>query len=501
VSHAAKELGAQGVLIVRVLYPDIHGIARSKDVPTGLFAEACERGIGFCAASLANGLAFDLGNPVRDSGAYPDMRIYPVEATLAQLPWDASIAWCLGSVAKESGADPSPPPLSRGERGAVEHSLRSTRSLLARATQAYESIGLSVIAAAELEFYLLRQKGDGRVEPLENEPAMFYTTGDRADPSGVVRLCRRYGNAMGLEITTAHHECGRGQYEINLNHGPALAAADRAFLFKYMVKEVAARQELAATFMGKPFAREAGSGFHLYVSLQDEKGNGLCDEKCDDGLSDLAKHFVAGILAHAPALTAFNCPTVNAYKRLVHGMLAPLAADWGLDNRAAYIRIPDERGPATRLELRGADGAANPYLILAANLLAGLDGIQRRLVPPPAAVCPPHPALSPQRGERGMMDRLARGEKGMMDQTARGERGVVGQVQSGMGGVQPSSENGNGLPMRLEEALEALERDEWLKSAIGEPLVADFVAIKLAEAERFRAHVTDWEIKEYAWHL
>jgi len=450
------------VEIVRVLYPDIHGIARSKDVPIGLFAEACERGVGFCAASLANGLAFDLRSPVRNGGAYPDMRVYPVEATLVQLPWDASIAWCIGSVAQES-----------------EHSLRSTRSLLARAAEAYGSIGLRVIAAAELEFYVLRLGADGKIQPLENESAMFYTSGDRADPTGLMGLCRRYGNALGLEVTTAHHECGRGQYEINLNHGPVVAAADRAFLFKYMVKETAAREKLAATFMGKPFTEEAGSGFHLYVSLEDENGNRFCDEKADDGLSDLARHFVAGILTHAPALTAFNCPTVNAYKRLLPGMLAPLSADWGLDNRVAYIRVPDERGPTTRLELRGADGAANPYLMMGANLLAGLDGIRRRLMPP-AAVIPLTLPSPPRRGERGVMSQAKRGERGQ---------------------APPCDDSGGRLPMRLEEALEALDRDEWLTSAIGTPLVADFVAIKSAEAERFRAHVTDWEIKEYVWHL
>jgi glutamine synthetase len=326
---------------------------------------------------------------------------------------------------------------------------------------------LRVISAAELEFYLLRKNGDGRVEPLESESAMFYTSGDRADRSGIMESCRQYGKAMGLEITTAHHECGRGQYEINLNHGPALAAADRAFLFKHMVKETTARQDLAATFMGKPFAGEAGSGFHLYVSLEDENGNCLCDAKSNDGLSALARHFVAGVLVHAPALTAFNCPTVNAYKRLVPGMLAPLSVEWGFDNRVTYIRVPDERGPATRLELRGADGAANPYLIMAANLLAGLDGIQRRLEPPAAVGTQRSPGL------RGLSP----------------------------GHTVKDSRNGSSLPMRLEEALEALERDELLMSAIGKPLVADFIAIKSAEANRFRAHVTDWEIKEYAWHL
>src|SRR5262249_46946618 len=149
-----------------------------------------------------------------------------------------------------------------------------------------------------------------------------------------------------------------------------------------------ARQGLAATFMGKPFPQEAGSGFHLCVSLEDQEENQLCDDKADDGLSDLARHFVAGVLPPGPALTAFNFPTVNAYKRLVPGMLAPLSADWGFDNRLTYIRVPDERGARTRLELRGADGAANPYLIMAANLLAGLEGIERRMVPPAATPSP-----------------------------------------------------------------------------------------------------------------
>ncbi len=429
-----RELHGLGVEKVRITYSDLHGVPRGKDVPLPQFESIAANGAGFCCANLTDGLAISLASlPARPAEpAFPDLRVLPLLETLAQIPWEKDTAWCIATV------DPKD-----------VHSSKSPRNLLERAVAAYQAIGLTPIAAPELEFYLLKRGVDGRIEPIENEPSMVYMLGERADPGGLVRAMLRYANEAGLMATAAYHECGRGQYEINLQHGEALDAADRGFRFKQMVKEVASRHQILATFMGKPFAIDAGSGLHLHLSLQDERGNRFMSDSHQ--ISDLARHFLAGVLTHAAGLTAFCAPTVNSYKRLVPGTLVPTVADWGWDNRNTYVRVPPERGPATRLELRSADAAANLYLVLGANLLAGLDGIKRKLEPPP-------PNLD-------------------------------------------GSSNGNRLPTRLEESLQALCNDLYLTEALGKPLVDAFCTVKSMEAERYRLHVSEWEMKEYAWHL
>jgi len=435
------ELRRGGVDTVRINYGDMHGIARGKDLPVEHFADAVEDGLGFCSANLADGLSHSLaqlsariaGGPV--DRAFPDMRVTPIASTLAQLPWDPSIAWCLATI------DPADP-----------RSVSSPRSALERAAAAFRALGLTAVCAAELEFYLLKRETAGFTR-YTNQFSMIYTVGDRADPQSVVREMVRSGRLMELGVTACHHECGRGQFEINLNHSEALDAADRAFRFKYMVKELAARHDLVATFMGKPFADDAGSGLHVHVSLTNGLGNAFHEPQSLDGLSDLAKQFLAGVLAHAPALAAFGSPTINSYKRIVPRTLVPTHANWGYDDRTAYARVPPDRGQATRLELRAADAAANAYLVIAANLFAGLDGIRRQLVPPAPL------------------------------------------------GADAAVSAGQGLPARLEDSLRALKDDTVLSEAMGCPLVEGFCALKRAEAEQFRCAVTDWELNEYAWHL
>jgi glutamine synthetase len=268
------------------------------------------------------------------------------------------------------------------------------------------------------------------------------------DPAGMLPLllkeCRELGAYSG------NQEFGGGQFEINIRHAPALLAADRAFLFKYLVKEIAAAKGLAATFMGRPFDGKAGNGFHMHISL-DNDGNVFDDPSGQYGLSQTALSFMAGVLDHAPALSAILNPTVNAYKRLGFG-LAPISAYWGPDNRAAYVRVPPERGAGARLEFRIGDGAANPYLALAALLAAGADGIERGLTP-----------ADPVKKD------------------------------------QP--EGGPPLPASLGEALDALTRDKILADRLGGAFVDAFIRLKRQELDRFMRAVTDWEFREYAWLL
>src|SRR6266851_6304115 len=305
--HRLDELRKGGVETVRINYGDIHGIARGKDLPVEHFADAVADGLAFCSANLADGLSHSLAQlaariaaaPV--DRAFPDMRVTPIASTLAQLPWDPSIAWCLATI------DPADP-----------RSVSSPRSALERASAAFRALGFAAVCAAELEFYLLKRETAG-FSRYTNQFSMVYTVGDRADPHSVVREMVRSGRLVGLGVSASHHECGRGQFEINLNHSEALDAADRAFRFKSMVKELAARHGLVATFMGKPFADDAGSGMHVHVSFTRDGGNALADPKSADGLSVLTKHFIAGVLAHAPALAAFGSPPLHSYKPILPG--------------------------------------------------------------------------------------------------------------------------------------------------------------------------------------
>ena len=208
---------------------------------------------------------------------------------------------------------------------------------------------------------------------------MVYTVGPQADPRGIVRQITEALAGMGMGTFAANHEFMNSQYEINLRHAPALTAADRAFRLKSAVKDIAAMSGLVATFMGKPFNDQGGSGFHLHISADRDDDNAFADRDDPDGVSDELRRFTAGVLAHAPALMAFLNPTINAYRRIVPDSLAPISINWGWDNRTAFVRIPAERGRATRMEIRIGDGSANPYLAIAATLFAGLHGLREEL--------------------------------------------------------------------------------------------------------------------------
>jgi len=221
-----------------------------------------------------------------------------------------------------------------------------------------------------------------------------------------------------------------------------------------MIEEIAAHEGLLATFMGKPFNGDEGSGFDLHISLVDAEGaNAGEDADGTHGLTPVMRHFIAGMMVHGRALMVFFNPTVNAYRRISAEALVPTRVCWGHDHRMALVRVPNERGSSTRLELRLGDGTANPYLAYASALAAGLDGIRRELEPPEPVA--------------GML---------YLDEELLGEP----------------------LPTTFPEALEALRDDQVMSDALGQRLIDTFETIKMAELERFRAWVTDWEFEEYA---
>jgi glutamine synthetase len=444
---ALDETGRQGsveglegsVAAVRVVFCDLHGIERGKDVPIRDFDAIAERGLGFCWAVMGTDLRHTpvVGGEI----GYPDMVAKPDLSTLVRLPWEPDVAHCLADLERAPEGVPEP----TDPRGAVR-----------RAVAACEELGYSPIVGPELEFFLCEKDPDapGGWRRYVDNMSMVYTVGRQADPRGISSQLLRHCADLGIGAFAANHEYMNSQYEINLHHSPALDAADRAFRLRAAVKDYAAQQGMLATFMGRPFNDQGGSGFHLHLSLERDGENGCAE---GDELTPVTRWFVAGVLAHARALMAVLNPTINAYKRILPDSLAPTHANWGLDNRGTFIRIPPERGEGARVEVRVGDGSANPYLAIAATLAAGLDGVRSELEPP-----------APIEGDA---------------YTAAEE--VIGAP----------------LPRSLEASIDALEADAVLCDALGKETVETFATIKRFEIERHAAHVSDWELDEYMHHL
>jgi glutamine synthetase len=433
------DAGGGPVTSVRLIYPDLHGVARGKDVPAREFDHVVEKGLCFCAAVMGTDLRHT--PVVGGEEGYPDLIARPDLSTMLTLPWEPGVACCLANLEPAEGgaaiADP---------RGAVR-----------RAVEVVRELGFEPIVGPELEFFLVvRDPGAaGGVRRHIDHLSMVYTVGPQADPGGLVRKMTEDLSALGLDVFAVNHEFMNSQYEINLRHGEALDAADRAFRLKTAVKDIAAMNGLVATFMGKPFNDQGGSGTHLHVSLNRDGRNAFSDG--ERGTTAELEAFSAGVLRHAGALMAFLNPTINAYRRIMPDSLAPTHANWGWDNRATFIRIPPERGGATRVEIRVGDGSANPYLAIAAVLLAGAEGVREGLTPP-----------APVSGD-----------------AYRADPDVIGDP----------------LPAALDQALDALESDTLLREGLGEEIVGTFLALKRFEIERHRAWVSDWELDEYLHHL
>ncbi|MDO8187457.1 glutamine synthetase family protein [Conexibacter sp. JD483] len=429
------------VTSVRVLYSDLHGVARGKDVPVQEFDRIVESGLGFCAAVMGTDLAHT--PVVGGEEGYPDLLAKPDLSTLVSLPWEPGVACCLADLHPvHDGPAPADP------RGAVRN-----------ATAAIEELGYAPVVAPELEFFLceLDPAAPGGIRRRVDRLSMVYTVGPQVDPGGIVRRLTEDLAAIGLGAFAVNHEYMNSQYEINQHHADALTAADNAFRLKAFVKDVAALNGLVATFMGKPFNDQGGSGTHVHVSLEAAGVNAFDAPDAPAGVSDSLRWFVGGVLKHAPALMALLNPTINSFRRLVPDSLAPTHANWGHDNRSTFVRIPRERGRATRLEVRVGDGAANPYLAVAALLQAGAHGLRERIEPP-----------APVSGDAYTAD--------------------------------PSLIGGT-LPRSLEEALDALEGDAVLRGALGEEIVTTFLTMKRFEVERHRSWVSDWELTEYVHHV
>jgi glutamine synthetase len=442
VADVIEDLRSRGVDVIRVSYSDLLGVDRGRDVLLGELENVLGHGLAFCRAVYHTTPRGDVV-PVAgglDAGL-PDIKAMPDLATLAPLPWEPGAAWCLADTTDVTG-DPAP---------------EGPRQVARQVSAKLRSLGLSAVVGPELEFYLLEvddttPQGWRR---YADQPGNVYVVGRKGDPRGILLTMLRHLRDAGLQVTAANHEFSAGQFEINLNHSELVDAADRAFRMKSAVQEIARQEDLLATFMAKPFNDEGGSGFHLHVSLVDDHGvNVFGDPAGPGGLSVTGRQAIAGVLRHAPALAAILNPTINSYKRFGPDTLAPWLIDWGMDNRSAMVRIPPERGGAARMEVRLGDATANPYLAIAAVGAAVYLGVRDNLEPP-----------APLEGY----------------------------------GYDPSS--APMLPQSLTEALDALEADTEFAEAIGKVAVDAFLTYKRHEVERFSRYVTDWEFREYAYHL
>ncbi|TDD31938.1 glutamine synthetase [Actinomadura sp. KC06] len=437
-----RELAADGIDVVRVSYPDLIGVERARDVLVERLPAAVDHGLSFCRAvyhTTPGGETVEVPGGM-DAGL-PDICVRPDLSTLAKIPWEDGVASCLGEAYEPASDDLCP---------------EGPREVLRRAIGRLGELGVHAVAGPEFEYYLCERDPSSPTgwRRYADATGNVYTSGRKGDPDGHVLRTLRHLRDLGLGVTMGNHEFGGGQFEINLDHSAALDAADRAFRFKSSVQEIAQSEGRLATFMAKPFNDQDGSGFHVHLSCLDADGRNVFEGSESDGLSETAHHAVAGVLEHAPALAALLNPTINSYKRFGPDSLAPWLIDWGLDNRSAMVRIPPERGAASRLEVRLGDASANPYLGIAGLVAAVYLGLRDKASAPPP-----------------------------------------------LEGYGYDSAKSPVLPGDLSAALDALAADEALTDVLGAQFVTAFLAYKRDEVARFRRHVTDWEFREYAYHL
>lgn len=420
----AKETGVKYFMIS---FTDLYGSQRAKLVPAQVIKDVVEDGAGF--AGFATWL--DL------TAAHPDMLGMPDADCVMQLPWKPEVAWVPANCTMQ-GKDLEQAP----------------RNVLRRLVEEAAKEGLRVKTGVEPEFFLLTPEGDKVADVYDTAEKPCYDQQAIMRRYDVIAEVGDYMMDMGWEPYQSDHEDAVGQYEMNWKYDDALVTADKLSFFKFMIKSVAEKHGLRATFMPKPFKGLTGSGMHAHISVWtlDGQDNAFADPSRELGLSEKGRHFLGGIMAHASALAAITNPTVNSYKRInaprttSGSTWAPNSVTWTGDNRTHMVRVPG----AGRFELRLPDGAANPYLLQAIIIAAGLDGVRRKLDP----------------GKRSDIDMYTQGH-------------TVTDAPK--------------LPLNLLDALRAYEADTTLVEMMGTSFSKAYVKLKQREWDSFTAHFSQWE--------
>ncbi|MCA1320832.1 type I glutamate--ammonia ligase [Sutcliffiella halmapala] len=425
----------ENVKYIRLQFTDILGTIKNVEIPVSQLEKALDNKMMFDGSSIEGFVRIEES----------DMNLYPDLDTFVVFPWTSEKGKVARFICDIYNPDGTP---FDGD----------PRANLKRMIKEMEDLGFSNFnVGPEPEFFLFKldEKGEPTLE-LNDKGGYF----DLA-PTDLGENCRRdivlELEEMGFEIEASHHEVAPGQHEIDFKYADAITACDDIQTFKLVVKTIARKHGLHATFMPKPLFGVNGSGMHCNLSLFKDGENAFYDKNGDLELSDNARHFIAGIIKHATSFTAVTNPTVNSYKRLVPGYEAPCYVAWSARNRSPLIRIPASRGISTRVEVRSVDPAANPYLAMAVLLQAGLDGIKNKLEAP-----------KPIDRNIYVMNKEERVAAGIAD-----------------------------LPATLAAALEELKSNEVIQAALGEHLLEHFIEAKEIEWDMFRTQVHPWERDQY----
>ncbi|AEB93675.1 glutamine synthetase [Lactobacillus johnsonii] len=431
-----KSVKDNDVRFLRLAFTDINGTSKAVEVPTSQLDKVLTNDIRFDGSSIDGFVRLEES----------DMVLYPDFSTWAVLPWGDEKGGKIGrlvcSVHKTNGE-----PFEGDPRNNLKRVLKEMKEM------GFTDFDIGF----EAEFHLFKLGEDGNwTTEVPDHASYFDMTSDDAGAR-----CRRdiveTLESIGFEVEAAHHEVGDGQQEIDFRFDDALTTADRVQTFKMVVREVARKHGLYATFMAKPVEGQAGNGMHTNMSLFKDGKNVFYDKDGEFHLSDTALYFLNGILEHARAITAIGNPTVNSYKRLIPGFEAPVYISWASKNRSPLVRIPDAEEINTRLEMRSADPTANPYLLLAACLTAGLNGIKEAKKP-----------MAPITSNVFEMSEEERAKRG----------------------IKP-------LPSTLHNAVKAFKADPLIQEALGEHLTQSFIDSKNLEWSKYTQSVSDWERDRY----
>ncbi|HYW32307.1 MAG TPA: type I glutamate--ammonia ligase [Gemmatimonas sp.] len=425
---------AQQVRFLRLQFTDILGVIKNVEVPASQFRKALGNDIMFDGSSIEGFVR------VEES----DMLLAPDLSTFQIFPWgdpSARVGRVICDVTMPDGA-----PFLGDPRGTLKRQL-------ARAA----ALGFTMNAGMEAEFFLFKPAPDGRAATDTHDVGGYFDLAPMDLGEDARRAIVDTLEGMGFEVEAAHHEVAHGQHEIDFRYADALRTADNIATFRFVVKQVARQFGLIASFMPKPVFGQNGSGMHTHQSLFKDKQNAFWDPQREWSLSKTALHYIGGLLRHARAMCAVTNPLVNSYKRLVPGFEAPVNVAWSMRNRSPMIRVPERRGAGTRLELRTPDPSANPYLALTVMLAAGLDG------------------LATEADWREPIN------TNIWEMSFRERRRL--RVDD--------------LPQDLNEACDELEKDDVLRDALGEHVVAQFLAAKRAEWREYNQQVSAWELERY----
>ena len=427
----------EDVEFIRLQFTDIFGTLKNIAITSSQLEKALDNKCMFDGSSVEGFVRIEES----------DMYLYPDYDTFEIFPWrpqQGKVARLICDVYTPDGK-----PFEGDPRWILKKTIKEANEM-----------GYRFDVGPECEFFLFHTDDNGLPTTLSHEKAGYFDLGPNDLGENIRRDMVLTLEEMGFEIEASHHEVAPAQHEIDFKYDEVLKTADNIQTFKMTVKTIAKRHGLYATFMPKPKFGISGSGMHINMSLATEEGKNIfADENGKIGLSDDAYHFIAGIMKHARGMSAITNPLVNSYKRLVPGYEAPVYIAWSAKNRSPLIRIPASRGNGTRVELRNPDPTANPYLVLALCLAAGLAGIKNKIEVPESVDC-------------------------NIYEMTPGERRAAG------------IEN---MPADLKEAVDCLVADEFLCSVLGEHITTKYVEAKMKEWENYTTRVSQWEIDEYLY--